>query len=79
MMNKLMERDRMKAKEKFLRFVGVWFTYLIVSIPLLKWVVVPELGPGLGDASVVVNVVLMLLVWGIAFFNWGPIRGNWSA
>jgi hypothetical protein len=19
-----------------------------------------------------------LLVWGLAFFNWGPIRGNWN-
>ena len=69
----------MKTKEKFLRFLGVWFTYLIVSIALLKWVVVPELGPGLGDACVGANVVLMLVVWGIAFFSWGPIRGNWNA
>lgn len=68
----------MKTKEKFLLFVGVWLTYLIVSIVLLKWVVVPMLGPGLGDACVVVNVIIGLVAWGMAFFSWGPIRGNWD-
>lgn len=68
----------MKTKEKFLRFVGVWFTYLIVSIALLKWVIVPKLGPSLGDACVAVNVVIGFVAWGIAFFCWGPIRGNWN-
>jgi len=68
----------MKTKEKFLRFVGVWLTYLITSIVLLKWVVVPNLGVGLGDACVVVNVVIGFIAWGIAFFFWGPIKGNWN-
>ena len=69
----------MKTKEEFLRFVGAWFTYLIVSTAVLKWIVVPELGPNLGDACVAANMVLMLVVRGIAFFSWGPIRGNRNA
>jgi len=68
----------MKTKEKFLRFVGVWVTYLIVSFALLKWVVVPKLGPGQGDACVVGSVVIGFLAWGVAFFRWGPIRDNWN-
>ena len=68
----------MKTKEKFLRFVGVWLSYLITSIALLKWVVVPKLGPGLGDACVVGNVVIGFVAWGIAFSCWGPIKDNWN-
>ena len=68
----------MKTKEKFLRFGGVWLTYLIASISLLKWVVVPKLEPGIGDVFVVINVAIVFVAWGIAFFWWGPIRGNWE-
>ena len=68
----------MKTKEKFLRFVGVWVTYLIVSFALLKWMVVPKLGTGLGDVCVGTSVVVGLIAWGMAFFCWGPIRGNWD-
>ena len=58
---------------------GILFALIAVTaLALLKWIVIPELSPGLGDACVGVNVVLMLVVRSIAFFSWGPVRGNWS-
>lgn len=64
----------MKTQEKFIRFCIVWFVYLILSIPILKYVLVPKLG----DYPVVISVLFTLLVWIVFFWKWGPIRGNWK-
>ena len=64
----------MNSKEKFVRFIGVWVTYLIGSFALLKWMLVPRWG----DVCVMVAVALGLSAWVLAFIAWGPIRGNWD-
>ena len=64
----------MTVQEKFKRFYVAWVAYLLGSIALLKWVLVPKLG----DVSVVVVVVIGLVAWAIGFFKWGPILGNWD-
>lgn len=64
----------MSNQERFRRFCVAWAAYLVGSFALLKWVLVPQLG----DVAVVVGVGVGLVAWGVGFFKWGPILGNWN-
>ncbi len=68
----------MKSKEKFFRACAVLLTYLLASTALLKWVASPRLPARIGNALVVANVALMLAIWIVLFFKWGPLHGNWT-
>jgi len=64
----------MSNKEIFLRFCGVCLTVLVLSIPLLKFVIVPRVGDGI----VYVFVASAILIWLYFFFRYGPILGHWD-
>jgi hypothetical protein len=67
----------MRTKVKFFRFCAGIAAYLLGSTALLKWVALPRLPDGIGDTLVAANVAILLIVWLVAFYEWGPVRGNW--